>query len=203
MASLPLESILTPVPVAAFSAVTDVLACVVFHLAAPILQQVLKTDYNVDLRLKEVENVLWKVGKYLPCLATSRATVGHCPFRLKKFQELCPEVAIVSVPCRKTPCPCGKAVEPKAGLSSAKLPNNLRGQRQEMDNPFLFFSQAAGVQRAEFTEAYCSACKLYFLGGWQYQKKPGAYHHVENLKFIGYEVDAEIFVSCLYYISLL
>ena len=196
MTSLPLERILSPVPVSAFSAVTDVLACVVAHLSAPILQQVLKTDYNVDLRLKEVENVLWKVSQYLPGLVAGRTIVGQSPFRLKKYQELCPEVAIVSVPCRKAPCPCGKAVEPRVAVSSAKLPNNLRGQ-DTMDNPFLFFSQAAGVQHAEFTEAYCPACRVYFLGGWQYSKKSGGYHHVENLKFVGYEVDADIFVPCL------
>lgn len=114
MASVPLERILCPVPVVAFSAVTEVLSCVEVHLAGPILQQVLKADYQVDLRVKDVENVIWKVKQYVPCLARASANLGHLPFTLKRYQELCPEAATVSLPHRQKPCPCGNAVVPKS-----------------------------------------------------------------------------------------
>lgn len=196
MASVPLERILCPVPVVAFSAVTEVLSCVEVHLAGPILQQVLKADYQVDLRVKDVENVIWKVKQYVPCLARASANLGHLPFTLKKYQALCPEAATVSLPHRQKPCPCGNAVVPKSACASAKLPNNLRGPREDMENHFVIFAQAAGVQRAEFCESFCSTCRLYFVGGWQYEKNPQAYHHMQNLKFVGSDMDADIFASC-------
>eukprot|EP00438_Fugacium_kawagutii_P006465 Skav206262 [mRNA] locus=scaffold265:166705:169001:- [translate_table: standard] len=196
MATVPLERILCPVPAFAFSAVADVLRDVAVHLAGPILEQVLNTDFQLNLRLKDVENVIWKVTQYLPCLARAGASLGHLPFSLKRYQDLCPEAVTVSLPCRQTHCQCGKAVMQKAASASATVPNNLPGRQEDMDNHFLIFTQAAGVQRAEFCEKFCSTCRIYFVGGWQFEKKAQAYHHMQNLKYIGSDMDAEIFVSC-------
>ena len=97
------------------------------------------------------------------------------------------------MPSLVTSCACcGGALEDKAGRSSSRLVNNLRGS-DEMDNSFLIFTQAAGVLFAEFKEGFCSACRLYFLGCWQYEKKAGAFHHMDKLHCCGLQADVDVF----------
>lgn len=159
----------------------------------PFLQKVLETKHELNLSLKQVENVLWKIETFLPCMVSVSHPLGQNPFQLKKYQELVPDVPTVCVPSLVTSCACcGGALEDKAGRSSSRLVNNLRGS-DEMDNRFLIFTQAAGVLFAEFKEGFCSACRLYFLGCWQYEKKAGAFHHMDKLHCCGLQADVDVF----------
>ena len=193
MAHFSLERVLSPVPTSAFPAVSEILSSIPSHLCPPFLQTVLETKHEVNLSLKQVENVLWKIETFLPCMVSVSHPLGQNPFQLKKYQELVPDVPTVCVPSLVTSCACcGGALEDKAGRSSSRLVNNLRGS-DEMDNRFLIFTQAAGVLFAEFKEGFCSACRLYFLVCWQYEKKAGAFHHMDKLHCCGLQADVDVF----------
>ena len=121
------------------------------------------------------------------------SSVGTKPVPVKEVQELVPDVPTVCMPSLVTSCArCGGALEDKADRSSSRLVNNLRGN-DEMDNSFLIFTQAACVLFAEFKEGFCSACRLCFLGCWQYEKKAGAFHHMDKLHCCGLQADVDVF----------
>ena len=129
MAHFSLERVLSPVPMSAFPAVSEILSSIPSHLSPPFLQKVLETKHEVNLSLKQVENVLWKIETFLPCMVSVSHPLGQNPFQLKKYQELVPDVPTVCVPSLVTSCACcAGALEDKAGRSSSRLVNNLRGR---------------------------------------------------------------------------
>ena len=70
MAHFSLERVLSPVPMSAFPAVSEILSSIPSHLPPPFLQKVLETKHGVNLSLKQVENVLWKIETFLPCMVS-------------------------------------------------------------------------------------------------------------------------------------
>ena len=194
MAHFSLERVLSPVPTSAFASVSENVSSIPSHLCPRFLQKVLEAKHEVSLGLKQVENVLYKIKTYFPFMVRVSHPLGQHPHQLKKYQELCPDVPIVCVPPLITACHCcGGTLEDKAGKSSSRLVNNLRGS-EEIDNSFLIFTQAAGVLFAEFQEGFCPVCHLYFIGCWQYEKKAGAFHHMNKLRCCGPRADVGVFV---------
>ena len=194
MAHFSLERVLSPVPTSAFATVSEIVSSIPSHLSPRFLQKALETQHQVPLSLKQVENVVYKCKTYLPFMVPVSHPLGQHPHQLKKYQEMAPGSPIVCVPPLMTACDCcGCALEEKAGKASSRLVNNLRGS-DEIDNAFVIFTQAAGVLCAEFAEGFCAACRLYFTGCWQFEKKAGAFHHMDKLRCCGLRADMGVFV---------
>ena len=198
MAHFSLERVLFPVPASAFASVSEIVSSIPSHLCPRFLQKVLEAQHEVSLSLTQLENVVYKIKTYLPFMVRVSHPLGQHPHQLKKYQEMCPGVPTVCLPPLVTACHCcGGILESKAGKSSSRLVNNLRGS-EDLDNSYLIFTQAAGVLFAEFQEGFCATCRLYVIGCWQYEKKAGAFHHMDKVRCCGPQADVDVFVPGRY-----
>ena len=187
MAHFSLERVLSPVPTSAFPAASEIFSSMPSHLCPRFLQEVLEAKHEVNRSLKKVENVLWRIKTFLPCMAGVSHPLGQSPFQLKKYQELVPDVPIVCVSSLVTSCfRCGGTLEDKAGRSSSRLVNNLRGS-DEMDRSFLIFTQAAGVLFAEFQEGFALLVDCIFWVAGNTRKRLGLFITWTSCTAAGYK----------------
>ena len=139
-------SLLFLLPPPAFAAISNVVSTVPTTLAPPFICQLLLRDYGIHVEFQTVENVLWKLGGYLPSSLAQTHDNGINDPRLKDLQGLAAELNTVALPPLRSRCPYGVPSEgprPHQGGAASDYRALLSG-----------FSLSAGIQYASFQESY-------------------------------------------------
>ena len=168
--------VLHPWPAERFHILVDMMSQLQEPLASVFLQAALRKESGLALSAAQISNVIWKVRTYFPSMLALRYPPGNLSARLKEIQELAPAEPTVRLPPREGPCPrCQGPLIARASMVASSHARNLPSANKA-PGPirFKFYSLAAGVQYASFTEAVCGACRRIYLGAWSYQRKATA-----------------------------
>jgi hypothetical protein len=120
-----LASLLEPLPPETFSTVLRVASAVHKGLLVPVLQKVLQAKHDTTVGSQLLDNVVYKIEKYLPAVVQDYPYLGGQPAVLKEFQDVCAELPLVAVPPARSHCPCGEAVEVLPSVDRARIAPSL------------------------------------------------------------------------------